>query len=194
MRKLFLFVLLFFPLIASAQEQQPYRWDLTAFGGGVMFCDEAGCFGPSGWAVGGAFGRQFTERMSFEIDGTYAKTSEILPSRIDLFTGQFYTPQLDRTRFYTGLTFLLSIARFGSASNLFIAFGGALAYENQNFIVPEGIFAPDKNLGLKGGVSGGAGMNLWFTQSWGFRPEVRFYAIAKPLSGLRYTAGIIHRF
>jgi len=194
MRKFLLLAILIFPVIASAENPEGYRWDLTVFGGGALFCDEAGCFGPSGWAAGGSFGRQFAKIVSFEIDGTYAQTSQILPSRIDLFTGQFYTPELDRMRFYTGLTFLVTVAQFGSQSNFFVAIGGALAYEKQDFIVPEGIFQLDETLGLKGGLSGGAGMNLWFTENWGLRPEVRFYWIASPLSGLRYTGGIVHRF
>ena len=193
MRKVLFLLVLLVPVIVSAQVQT-YPWDLTLFGGEATFCDEAGCFGPSGWAAGGAFGRQFTDRLSFELDGTYARTSEILPSRIDTFTGQFYTPELQRRRFWAGLTFLVSVASFGEASNFFISLGGVFAYEHQDLIVPEGVFAPDKTLGLKGGISGGAGMNLWFSKSWGVRPEVRFYAVASPLSGIRYTGGLIHRF
>ncbi len=120
MKKIFVLMFLCFPLISAAQD---YPWDLSVFGGGAMFCDEAGCFGPSGFAAGGSFGRQFTNRWAFELEGTYARTEEILPSRFDTFTGQFYTPEQVRRRFWSGFAFLGTLAGFGEASNLFISIG-----------------------------------------------------------------------
>jgi hypothetical protein len=191
MKKIFALVLFCFPLVLSAQE---YPWDLTGFGGMAVLCDESGCFGPDGFAAGGSFGRQFTESWAFELEAAYVRTSEVLPSRFDLFSGQFYTPEQIRRRTWGGFAFLRTLARMGEASNLFVSLGLAVAYEHRYEIVPEGVFAPDRSLGLKGGISGGAGMNLWFSESWGIRPEVKFYLIATPLSGIRYTGGLMHRF
>ncbi len=193
MKRLILLLVLLFPVVLSAAEAQ-YPWDLSGFVGGASLCDEAGCFGPSGIAFGGSFGRQFTDRWSFELDGVAVRTSEILPGRFDTFTGIFYIPELQRKRFWGGFTFLLSVAKIGDKSNLFVALGAVLAYEHQDQLVPEGVFAPDKTLGLKGGVSGGAGMNLWFSENWGIRPEFRFHGVASPLSGMRYTGGLMYRF
>ena len=191
MKKILAVIFFCFPLLASAQD---YPWDLTGFGGAATFCDEAGCFGETGYTFGGSFGRQFTNSWAFELEGAYARTEEVLPSRFDTFTGRFYTPIEVRRRTWAGMAFLGTLVRFGEASNLFISVGAALAYEHKDEIAPPGIFSPDQTLGLKGGISGGAGMNLWFSESWGLRPEVKFYLIATPLSGIRYTGGLVHRF
>ena len=191
MKKIWILLFFCFPLISSAQD---YPWDLTGFGGMAVLCDEDGCFGPDGFVVGGSFGRQFTDSWAFELEGAYTRTSEVLPSRFDTFSGQFYTPEQIRRRTWAGFSFLRTMARMGDASTLFISIGLAVAYEHRYEIVPEGVFSPDRSLGLKGGLSGGAGMNLWISESWGIRPEVKFYLIATPLSGIRYTGGLVHRF
>src|SRR5687767_2367043 len=170
MMKKYLAILLFcFPALASAQQ---YPWDLTGFAGAAMLCDEAGCFGPSVYTVGGSFGRQFADRWFFELEGAYSRTEELLPTRFDIFSGQFYTPEQVRQRTWAGFAFLWSMIRFGDASNFFLSMGLAVAYEHRYEVVPEGVFAPDRNIGLNGGVSGGAGMNLWLTEHWGIRPEL----------------------
>jgi hypothetical protein len=130
----------------------------------------------------------------FELEGAYVRTSEVLPSRFDIFSGQFYTPEQLRRRTWGGFAFLRTLARMGEASNVFVSIGLAVAYEHRYEIVPGGVFAPDRSLGLKGGISGGGGLNLWITENWAIRPEVKFYLIATPLSGLRYTGGLVHRF
>jgi hypothetical protein len=190
---LFCFLFLFLSVSALAQ-QGHYPWDLTGFAGGATFCDEAGCFGPSGFAAGIEFGRHMTNRWAFELEGTYGRTSQILPQRFDIRTGQFFTPELVRQRIWGGFALLGSLLHLGQESDLFISLGAVLAYEHRKEIVPEGFFGPEKSLGLKGGVSGGAGFNFWFSDSWALRPEVKFYFCATPLSGVRYTAGLVHRF
>jgi len=193
--KKYLWLLLFLiPVSVSAQEAV-YPWQLSAFGGGASLCDESGCFGPSGYVFGASFGRHFTDRWSFELDGAYARSTETLAPRFDTVTGTLFFPELQRSRVWGGGTFLASIGHFGSSSDFFIALGLVGAYEQQVEKTPEGIFhAPTRNIGIKGGVCGGAGMNLWFSESWGVRPEIRFYGTASPLSGVRYTAGLIKKF
>jgi hypothetical protein len=195
--KKWLFLFFFFLSVAAfaQNEEGKYPWNLTMFAGGAKLCDEDGCFGPSGFAVGLAFGRQFTSHWSFELDGTYVRSNENEVPRFDDTTGIFFVPVLQRTRIWGGATFLRSVKHFGNRSDLFIAVGGVGAFERQTEKVPSEVFPlPSKNLGIKGGVSGGAGLNLWFSRTWGIRPEARFYACATPLSGLRYTAGLIHQF
>ncbi len=193
--KKYLWLLLFLIPVSGFAQEAVYPWQLSMFGGGAMLCDEAGCFGPSGYTFGASFGRHFTDRWSFELDGAYARTTETLAPRFDTLTGRLFVPELQRSRIWGGGTFLASIAHFGSSSDFFVALGIVGAYEQQVEKTPEGIFhAPTKNIGIKGGVSGGAGMNLWFSKSWGVRPEIRFYGCASPLSGLRYTAGLIKKF
>jgi hypothetical protein len=191
MKRILAILIFCFPVLATAQQ---YPWDLGVFGGGASLCVESGCFGPTGYAIGGSFGRQFSDRWAFELEAAYTRSSEILPGRFDIFTGQFYVPEEVRQRTWAGFAFLGTLVGFGDASNLFVSVGLAVAYEHKYEIVPEGVFAPDRNLGLKGGLSGGAGMNLWITENWALMPEVKFYLIAEPLSGLRYTAGLVHRF
>jgi hypothetical protein len=145
--------------------------------------------------IGGSFGRQFTERWDFELEGTYVSATETLAPRFDLRTGQIFVPELQRQRVWAGGNFMRSLLRFGEASHLFISIGFVAAYERQTEKVPEGfLHAPTRDIGLKGGASGGAGAIIWFAENWAFRPEFRFYAVPSPLSGMRYTAGITHRF
>lgn len=193
--KIFSLLFLIFIAAASYAQEAKYPWDLTVYGGGALLCDELGCFGTSGIAFGASFGRQFTPHWSFELEGTYVSTNEVLPLRFDLATGRFFTPELQRTRVWGGATFLRPIFHLRESSSFFIALGGVGAFERQREKSPEGIFhrAP-RNLGVKGGVSGGGGINFWFSPHWGIRPEARFYLVAKPLSGLRYTVGLLHRF
>lgn len=194
MKRHFWLLLILFPVLVEAQDSR-YPWDLTLFGGGALLCDESGCFGPTGYAVGGAFGRQFTDRWAFELEGALARSTETLAPRFDIPTGILFVPEFERTRVWAGFTFLGTLARFGETSNFFISLGLVGAFERQKEIVPEGVFGrPDRTLGLKGGVSGGAGMNLWFSENWGIRPEAKYYVVANPLSGFRYTGGIVHRF
>jgi hypothetical protein len=188
-----LIFLFLFPVIAAAQEG--YRWRLTGFGGAASLCDELGCFGPTGYSFGASFGRNMSERWSFELEGVYVHTSETLPARIDPFTGITFSPILDRSRIWGGAIFFVRLASFGEASEFFLAFGPVGGYEQQKEKAPEGIFVPPTlDIGIDGGVSGGAGFNIWFSNNWGFRPEVRYYAVANDLSGLRYTGGIIRKF
>lgn len=196
MKKALLVVLFLFPVFAYAQDETgKYPWILTMFGGGASFCDEQGCFGPSGYAFGASFGRAMGNTWSFELEGTYAKTSEDLPARVDLLTGTVFVPVLDRTRVWGGATFLAKVVRFGDRNNFFVAMSLIGAYEQQKEKGPEGFFvAPTKDIGIKGGVGGGGGINLWFSDSWGLRPEARFYAIVGDLSGMRYTVGLMKQF
>lgn len=196
MKKLLLVVIFLFPVFAFADDESGmYPWTLTVFGGGASLCDEAGCFGPSGPVVGGSFGRHMTDRWAFELEGAVAWTTEIQPARVDGATGQIFVPELDRTRFWGGANFLATLANFGETSDFFISMGIVGAYEGQTEIVPQGVFGtPSKSIGIVGGVAGGAGMNLWFGDSWGVRPEIRYYLTAKDLSGIRYTAGLMHKF
>ena len=195
MKKILLALALLFPLYAFAQKEQPYPWILTGFGGGASLCDEAGCFGPSGPAFGASFGRAMGSRWSFELEGTVAFTTETGVPRVDLGTGIVFTPEIDRTRVWGGGHFLARVAGAEHSTHFFVSLGLVGAYEQQKEIVPEGIFAtPTRDIGIKGGVAGGAGMNLWFSDSWGIRPEVRYYLVAEPLSGVRYTAGIMKKF
>jgi len=196
MKKALLVVLFLFPVVAHAQDETgKFPWILTMFGGGASFCDEQGCFGPSGYAFGASFGRAMGDTWSFELEGTYAKTSEDLPARVDLLTGTVFVPVLDRTRVWGGGTFLAKLARFGDRNNFFVAISLIGAYEQQKEKGPEGFFvAPTRDIGIKGGVGGGGGLNLWFSETWGLRPEARFYAIVGDLSGMRYTVGLMKQF
>ena len=179
----------------SEAQTEKYPWDLTGFGGAASLCDELGCFGQTGLAFGGSFGRQFTERWYFELEGTYVSATESLAPRFDLRTGQIFVPELKRQRVWAGGNFNRRLLQLGKASHLFISIGFVAAYERQTEEVPEGfLHAPKRDIGLKGGASGGAGAVFWFNDNWALRPEVKFYAVPSPLSGLRYSAGITHRF
>ena len=190
-------ILLFVLLICAVANAKDaiYPWELTGFAGGAQLCDEAGCFAQSGLAFGGSFGRQFTERWNFELEGTYVSASKSLAPRFDLRTGQIFVPELQRRRVWAGGSFQRSLFRFGEASHFYISVGFVAAYERRTEKVPEGfLHAPKKDIGLKGGVSGGAGLMIWLSENWGVRPEVIFFAVPSPLSGLTYTGGITHRF
>lgn len=195
MKRTLLILFFLVPVFASAQQEARYPWILTIFGGGASLCDEAGCFGPSGPAFGASFGRHMSDRWSFELEGTFTTTSETLPPRVDLGSGLIFTPGLDRTRVWGGGHFLAKLASLGSSSAFFISIGGVGGYEQQTVTAPEGIFVePIRDIGIKGGLAGGAGMDLWFSDSWGVRPEVRYYLVAGSLSGVRYTGGLMHKF
>lgn len=195
MKRILLILFFLVPVFASAQDEGRYPWILTIFGGGASLCDDAGCFGPSGLAFGGSFGRHMTERWSFELEGSFTSTNETLAPRIDLGSGLIFTPTLDRTRVWGGGHFLGKLAGFGSSSDFFISIGVVGGYEQQVVNAPEGIFVePTRDIGIKGGLAGGAGMNLWFSDSWGARPEVRYYLVVGSLSGVRYTVGLMHKF
>lgn len=194
MRKILLVLFLFFPLVMSAEEGL-YPWRATFGGGGASLCDEKGCFGPTGYTFGGSFGRNMSERWGFELEGYYAKASETGLPRVDLFTGTLYTPEFQHSRFWGGGAFLASLSDFGERNDFFIALGFALAYENFSTKAPEGIFTPPSvDIGIVGGVSGGAGINWWISENWALRPEVRYYLCANDLSGLRYTIGLSTEF
>ena len=195
MKKLLLVVFLLLPIFAIAQDEERFPWILTIFGGGATFCTEDGCFGPSGYAVGASFGRGMSDRWSFELEGTYAYSTETGPARVDLATGIIFSPELERTRIYGGGHFLGKLMNFGASSDFFISIGAVGGYEQVAENVPEGFFPlPVEHIGIVGGVAGGAGLNLWFGDNWGVRPEVRYYLMASDLSGVRYTAGILHKF
>lgn len=194
MKKLFFLIVLFLPVLLQAQETK-YPWVLTGFGGGASLCDEAGCFGPTGPAFGGSFGRNMTDTWAFELEGAVALTNEELAPRFDEVTGVFFTPELDRTRVWGGANFLAKVGNIGASSNFFISLGLFTGYEQQKEVTPEGIFhAPTRDIGLKGGGAGGAGANFWFNEHWGLRPEARMYFIVGDLSGLRYTVGLMRKF
>jgi hypothetical protein len=201
MKKLWILMILLFPFIANAQEnmgdppENTYAWRLTGFGGAATLCTDAGCFGPTGYTFGASFGRNMTDRWSFELEGVYAHTSETLPTTIDPFTGIIYNPILDRSRIWGGAVFFARLARIGAASEFFVAMGVVGGYEQQTEKAPEGVFVPGSvDIGIRGGVTGGAGFNFWFSENWGFRPEVRFYGVSGDLSGVRYTGGITRKF
>lgn len=189
-----LFLFAFLVCVAAYGEESIYPWTLTLFGGGALLCDEQGCFGPSGLALGASFGRQFTPHWSFELEGTYVRANQLEAPRLDLFTGLIFVPELQRSRVWGGATFFRPVGHIGGAE-LFIALGGVGAYERTSEKVPAGVTPlPTNVLGVKGGISAGAGFNIWLTPHWGIRPEARFYAVATPLSGFRYTGGLIHKF
>jgi hypothetical protein len=197
MKKTLFLIFFLLPFLAHAQEvETKYPWVLTGFGGAASLCTEDGCFGPSGLSFGGSFGRPMSQRWSFELEGTYARTKENLPPRIDLLTGLLFVPQLERTRIWGGANFIAKLGEGGDASSgLFVSLGFVAGYEQQNEITPPEIFhAPTKDIGLKGGLSGGAGYNYWFNDHWGIRPEAMFYVVAGSLSGIRYTGGLMHKF
>lgn len=195
MKKLLFLFIFILPVFVHAQDVQ-YPWVLTGFGGAATLCtEEAGCFGPSGLSLGGSFGRNMTDTWAFELEGAYAKTNELLDPRFDEVSGTLFTPELERTRIWGGGNFLAKVGDLGASSNFFISIGLFAGYEQQVEITPPGIFhAPTRDIGLKGGAAGGAGLNYWFNDNWGIRPEVRMYLIVGDLSGLRYTAGLMRKF
>ena len=194
MKRLILFVLFLLPLTATAQEQS-YPWILTGYGGGSRLCTvDGGCGGGlNTFAFGGSFGRYFTKRWGFEIEGLYSPADETEPPRFDEFTGVIFTPVLHHRRIWGGGAFLGDLAKFKSGE-FFIALGFGGAVERLDETAPEGIFVePGQDIGIKAGVCGGAGLNWWFSQHWGIRPEVRFYGISE-ISFFRYTVGLSYKF
>src|ERR1041384_2114213 len=136
MKKIFFVAfLLLLPAVVRADEGI-YPWQLSLFGGGASLCDEAGCFSRSGAAFGASFGRQFTPRWSFELDGTIVPTKES-STRFDVDQG-FFTLEQTKTRIWGGGTFLGSVGHFGSAE-LFIALGFVGAGERRSESTPLGI-------------------------------------------------------
>jgi hypothetical protein len=200
MKKIWILIFILLPLLAGAQDQEEaldkkYAWRLTGFGGAATLCDENGCFGPTGYSFGASFGRNMTDRWSFELEGVYVHTSQTLPPRIDPFTGIIYSPELDRSRIWGGAVFFARLASIGTSSEFFVAMGVVGGYEQRKEKAPEGIFVPPAtDIGIRGGVTGGGGFNFWMSENWGLRPEVRFYWVSGDLSGVRYTGGIIRKF
>src|SRR5262245_40730456 len=202
MKKYWVMIVFLFPLVAGVQDnsagntpEQSYALRLTGFRGAASVFDEGGCFGPTGYNFGASFGRNMTDRWSFELEGSYTGTSQTLPARIDPFTGIIYNPELDTGRFWGGAIFFARLAAIGKSSEFFVAMGGVVGYESLTQKAPEGVFIPPtQHIGITGGVAGGGGFNFWFSENWGFRPEVRFYWVAENLSGVRYTGGITRKF
>lgn len=194
MKKVLWLLMFLFPVVLYAQSEDTYPWHLQIFGGGATLCDDLGCFGPSGLTIGGSFGRAMGDRWSFELEGGTALTSQNEPVRFDEITGTYYTAVLNRTRSWGGGVFLGKLKRFKKGDfHIAIGFVGAVEHTSET-TPPEILPAPSVNNGVKGGVSGGAGLNFWFSENWAIRPEVRFYAIAGSLSFLRYTGGIVRKF
>lgn len=183
----------FFAAPASAQR---YPWVLTVYGGGANPCiSDEGCFTLSTPALGGSFGRAMSKNWRFELDGFWTRGTQDLGLHYDATTGTLYDLTMKRTRTYGGIMFLGTVGQLTSKMDLFLAFGAVGAVERQQEQAPAGIFhAPSKNIGVKGGLAGGVGLNWWFSQNWGVRPEARFYAVVNGLSTLRYTAGIMRKF
>lgn len=194
MKKLLLLLVFLFPVALFAQSNGDYPWLFQAYGGGATLCIEGGCFGPTGMAFGASLGRAMGDRWSFELEGTFARTTELEPTRFDELTQTYYTAELVRSRIWAGGVFLGKLKTF-SKGDIHIAIGFTTGFERRNENVPLGITPlPTENIGIKGGVSGGAGMNYWFSENWAIRPAFRFYAVSGNLSGMAYTAGIIRKF
>src|SRR5687768_15741013 len=96
---LILLPILFIPVFLFSESA------VSLHGGGSTYCDEEGCFGPSGVAYGAAFNRRFRAQWSFNIDATLACTWEDLPERLDPESGIRFIPERERTRFWTGVSF-----------------------------------------------------------------------------------------
>lgn len=194
MKKLLWLLVFLFPVALYAQSDDAYPWQLHMYGGGASLCDDLGCFGPTGLSFGASFGKAMGDRWSFELEGTWARSTETEAQRFDIVTETYFTPELVRSRIWAGGTFLGKMKKF-EKGDFFIALGFVTGFERQNENVPAGIIPlPTKNIGIKGGVSAGAGLNYWFSENWAIRPEARFYAVAGHLSGLRYTGGIVRKF
>jgi len=192
---LFVAVLCLFASLVSAEGGR-YPWVLTGYGGGANSCiANEGCMEIVGPAVGASFGRQMSDRWSFELDGFWTSGSRILPATVDPYTGIIYSPEDKRTRIYGGAMFLCRIAQLTSTMDMFIVLGGVGGYERQEWITPPEVFhGPPIDNGIKGGFAAGAGFNWWFSENWGLRPEFRLYPVFDNLTGFRYTAGIMHKF
>ena len=73
--------------------------------GGSTYCDEEGCFAPTGIAYGGTFTAEFSNRWALDIDAALACTWEDLPERLD-DEGNLFIPERERTRFLSGASIL----------------------------------------------------------------------------------------
>jgi hypothetical protein len=173
-----------------------YPWILTGYGGGANSCTSGGgCFEIIGPAAGGSFGRAMSKTWSFELDGFWTRGSRILPLTLDTISGVYYRPEERRTRVYGGAMFLAKIAEFSPSLSMFIVVGAVGGYERLDLKTPPGVWhEPATDNGIKGGMAAGAGFNWWFSDSWGLRPEFRFYPVFDNLTGFRYTVGLMRKF
>ena len=187
-------IICLFPITLLADDTDV--WNLHLFGGGVTYCDEDGCFGPTGVAFGGTFGRSINQRLSLEGEFTYACTWEDLEPQIDPVTGASYITELERERIWSGGSLLIRLSDPEVRSDFYAIIGAVGAHEVQKRVPPEGIPAPpDVDTSIRFGIATGVGYNWWFAENWGIRPEARFYWIFQDdLSALRYTAGLLRRF
>lgn len=188
-------LLLYFPLLLDAQDNSN-PWLLNLFAGGVSFCDQDGCFGPTGVAYGGTFGRSINERLGVEGEFTFACTWENLNEQTDPVTGQVFYSELERERIWAGGSLVIKLSNPEAKSHLFGLVGVVGAREEQKEVPPEGIPAPPIiTSAVRFGISTGIGYNWFFSENWGIRPEARFYFVFQDdLSALRYTGGFIRRF
>jgi hypothetical protein len=192
---IFLFTLFCIPFLLEAQENSK-PWLLNLFVGGASFCDDQeGCFGTSGIAYGGSFGRSINERLGVEGEFAFACTWENLEEQINPITGQLEYSELERERLFTGGSLIVRLTDPQATSHLFASVGVLASRERQKVVPPEGIIAPpDRTSDVQLGLSAGIGYNWFFSDNWGIRPEARFYFIQDDLSALRYTGGLIRRF
>jgi opacity protein-like surface antigen len=162
--------------------------------GGSTYCDEEGCFGPSGIAYGGTFTRALNDRWSLDVDATLACTWEDLPERLD-DNGMLFIPERERTRFWTGVAFLRSLNSQAGRSHFYVGAGIVAGHEWQK-IIPKagGSYSQKSESGVKAGVSAIAGYQFRFTDRWAVAPEVRFYLLPDNLSALRYSAVLSRSF
>jgi hypothetical protein len=167
---------------------------VSLHGGGSTYCDEDGCFGPTGIAYGGTVRQEINERWSFDIDATLACTWEDLPERLD-DTGILFIPERERTRFWTGVSLVRSMNDPAARSH-FYAGGGLIAGHEWQKIIPKsgGTYSRKSESGLKAGISAIAGYQFRFTDRWAAGPEVRFYLMSGDLSAIRYSAALSRRF
>ena len=74
------------------------------------------------------------------MEGTYARTDETLPARIDALTGGIFRSRASANPNLGWRNIPGKIARFGDRNNLFVAMSLIGAYEQQKEVAPEGIF------------------------------------------------------
>lgn len=162
--------------------------------GGSSYCDEEGCFGPSGIAYGGTFTRSLNNQWSLDIDATLACTWEDLPERLDN-NGQLFIPERERTRFWTGVGLLRNLNDPAARSNFYVGAGVVIAHEWQK-IIPKsgGSYSVKSESGLKAGISTVAGYQFRFTDRWAVGLEIRFYLLPDSLSAVRYSAAVSRKF
>ena len=160
--------------------------------GGSTYCDEDGCFGPTGIAYGATFTHAFSERWSLAVDATLACTWEDLPERLD-DEGNLFIPERERTRFWTGVT---ALRNWNSEVGTFYAGGGVIAGYEWQKVIPKsrGSYSRKSSSGLKAGVSAIAGYRFGLSRRWGVGPEVSFYLLPDSLSAIRYSAFVSGKF